>query len=383
MYLQVILAGLLAFAAACELPEHMKRALPTKTVIKNVHIFDGNQFSAKTSSIVIVGGMISNAPALGATNIVDGAGGYLIPGLIDSHCHVTSCAYLTTMRQYGITTALDMGTYPYSAISSCKGHGVTDIRGSGAAATVNGTAISKIPGFPSDSFVHSPAAGRQFVADRIAEGADYIKIFLDPLGPDPTTVAAIVEAAHEAGKRVISHATIYADYSVAEGAEVDIPCHVPLDAPINASSIASLISNKSTVVPTLIMMQSIVNNTGAPPIVYTSAAEASVSNMHNGGVPILVGTDANTSPFVPANPPFGSSIHDELELLVAAGLPPAQAIQGATSLAATKFGLYDRGAIKAGFRADLALLSADPTTNIKNSRSIQKVWVDGVEADIA
>ncbi|KAJ5585697.1 hypothetical protein N7450_005484 [Penicillium hetheringtonii] len=371
MYLQVILAGLLAFAAACELPEHMKRALPTKTVIKNVHIFDGNQFSAKTSSIVIVGGMISNAPALGATNIVDGAGGYLIPGLIDSHCHVTSCAYLTTMRQYGITTALDMGTYPYSAISSCKGHGVTDIRGSGAAATVNGTAISKIPATP--SLLRTVSRKAQIIS----------KFSSTPLGPDPTTVAAIVEAAHEAGKRVISHATTYADYSVAEGAEVDIPCHVPLDAPINASSIASLISNKSTVVPTLIMMQSIVNNTGAPPIVYTSAAEASVSNMHNGGVPILVGTDANTSPFVPANPPFGSSIHDELELLVAAGLPPAQAIQGATSLAATKFGLYDRGAIKAGFRADLALLSADPTTNIKNSRSIQKVWVDGVEADIA
>jgi len=193
----------------------------------------------------------------------------------------------------------------------------------------------------------------------------------------------LVEAAREAGMRVISHATTFADYSVAEGAGVDIPCHVPLDAPINISSIASLISNKSTVVPTLIMMQSIANNTDAPPIVYTSAAEASVSNMHNGGVPILVGTDANTSPFLPANPPFGSSIHDELELLVAAGLSPAQAIQGATSLAATKFGLYDRGALKAGFRADLALLSADPTTNIKNSRSIQKVWVDGVEADIS
>lgn len=286
------------------------------------------------------------------------------------------------MRQYGITTALDMGTFPYSAIASCKGPGVTDIRGSGAAATVNGTAISKIPEFPTNSFVNSPTAGRQFVADRIAEGADYIKIFLDPLGPDQTTVAAIVKAAHEAGKQVISHATSYADYNVAEEAGVDIPCHTPLDVPINASSIANLIDNKSKVVPTLIMMQSIVNNTGAPSIIYNRVAEATVSNMYSGGVPILVGTDANTSPFVPANPPFGSSIHDELDLLVAAGLSPAQAIQGATSLAASEFGLFDRGVIKTGFRADLALLSADPTADIKNSRSIQKVWVGGVEASI-
>jgi hypothetical protein len=77
---------------------------------------------------------------------------------------------------------------------------------------------------------------------------------------------------------------------------------------------------KLHVVPTLIMMQSIVNNTGQPYNYYTLSAEISVMNMYNGRVPILAGSDANLSPYVPANPPFGLSLHEELELLVAAGV---------------------------------------------------------------
>ncbi len=380
MFITPLLTSFAALVAACGLPAHMEKHDLSKTAITNVHVFDGTRFGPSTT-VVIINGIITNAPRADATT-VDGGGGYLIPGLIDSHCHVTSCSYLTTMRQYGITTALDMGTFPHAAVAACRASGLTDIFGTGAAATVNGTFLSNIPGFPADSFVPNPAAGRKFVADRVAQGSDFIKIFLDPLGPDIPTLKAIVEAAHEAGKLVISHAPGYADYSEAETAGVDIPCHVPLDRPIDAASIANLTAGRRIVVPTLIMMQSIVNNTGAPYIAYTDAAEASVTNMYKAGIPIIVGTDANTSPFVPANPPFGESIHDELELLVAAGVSPVDALRGATSLAASTFRLYDRGSIRPGLRADLVLLSADPTVNIRNARAVQKVWVEGVETTI-
>ena len=225
-----IMTSLAATAASCGLPAALAaRAAPTvKTVLANVHVFNGKGFGPETS-VVILYGPVSNANAMGGV-IVDGNGGYLIPGLIDSHCHVTNCSYLTTLRQYGVTTVFDMGSYPYSTISACKGvDGVTDLFGSGAAATVNGTIISKFPGFPTDSFVSNPAAGVKFVQNRVQEGADYIKVFLDPLGPDVPTVAAIVQAAHSAGKLVISHAPSYGDYSVAEAARVDIPTHAPLD----------------------------------------------------------------------------------------------------------------------------------------------------------
>ncbi|KFZ20352.1 hypothetical protein V502_03223 [Pseudogymnoascus sp. VKM F-4520 (FW-2644)] len=381
MSIAAFFTSLAALAAACGLPAHMERQVPPKSAITNVHVFDGTKFGQPTT-VVMVGGIITNANAFGAT-VVNGNRGYLIPGLIDAHCHITSCSYLTTMRQYGVTTALDMGSFPYSAVSACKASGVTDILGSGAAGTVNGTSISHIPGFPSDSFIPDPASAQKFVADRVAEGADYIKVFLDPLGPDEATLAAVTKAAHQAGKIVIAHAPSYADYSEAQQAGVDIPTHAPLDRPLDGPSIANLTRGHRHIVPTLIMMQSIVNNTHAPYTAYSVAAQGSVSAMYKAGVPIVVGTDANSSPFVPANPPFGESIHDELALFVAAGISNVDALRGATSLAAEAFRLYDRGSIKAGLRADLVLLQHDPTVDISNARTIQKVWVAGVETDVA
>jgi hypothetical protein len=255
----------------------------------------------------LVGGIISNANPAGATTI-DAKGGYL-------------------MRQYGVTTALDMGTYPYSSVTACRVAGLTDVYGPGAAGTVNRTTISHLPGFPSDSFIPNVAAGQKFVADRVAQGVDYIKVILDPLGPDNETLAAIVQASHAAGKLVITHAPSYADYSQAEMAGADLPCHVPLDKPLDAISVGKLTSAKTRVTPTLIMMQSVVNNTCQPYSHYTVNAEGSVTNIYNGGVPILVGSDANISPYVPANPPFGVSLHEELELLVAAGVSPVKPLE--------------------------------------------------------
>jgi len=161
-----------------------------KTAITNVLVWDGTKFPRSRSTVVIVDGIISNENSVGAV-IINGKGGFLIPGLIDSHVHLTDCAYLATLQKYGITTALDMGTTPYEAVAKCGEHGVTDIRGSGAAGTVNGTKISFVPGLPTDSFIPTPEAGRAFVASRKAEGVDYIKLFLDPLGPDDETVQAV------------------------------------------------------------------------------------------------------------------------------------------------------------------------------------------------
>ncbi|KAF9893241.1 hypothetical protein FE257_011671 [Aspergillus nanangensis] len=376
----IYLSTFLALTSACGLPHGFEKKDLVKTAIKNVHVWNGQKFSKDLSTVVFINGNLSNAPSLGAT-MVDGAGGYLLPGFIDAHCHIQECSYLDAMRQYGVTTALDMGTFPISSVKGCRASGVTDIRTPGAAGTVNGTLISQMPGYPSDSFIETPEAGRSFVASRVSQGADYIKVFLDPLGPDKETLTAVVKAAHAAGKRVITHSTSYADYDTAEAAKADIPCHAPLDKAIDDPSIAKLIANGQTIVPTLIMMQSVVNNTGTPLDAYTFNAQGSVTNMYKAGVPIVVGSDANLNPYVPANPPFGLSLHQELQLLVQAGVSPVDAIRGATSLAAHTFGLYDRGSILPGLRADLVLLGADPTADISNSLSIQKVWVNGVEHD--
>jgi len=95
--------------------------------------------------------------------------------------------------------------------------------------------------------------------------------------------------------------------------------------------------------------------------------------MHRSGVPILAGTDANN--------PYcfqGFSLHDELELLVKAGLTPMQALQTATLNPARYLERQkDLGTIEVGKLADLVLLDADPLKDIKNTKKIASVIVRG------
>ncbi len=98
-----------------------------------------------------------------------------------------------------------------------------------------------------------------------------------------------------------------------------------------------------------------------------------VGEMKKAGVPILAGTD--TAAGVRVYPGF--SLHEELELLVQAGLTPMEALQTATINAGKYLGLADTGIIEKGNRADLVLLDANPLADIKNTRKIQSVVLAG------
>jgi imidazolonepropionase-like amidohydrolase len=98
-----------------------------------------------------------------------------------------------------------------------------------------------------------------------------------------------------------------------------------------------------------------------------------VGSMYKAGVPILAGTDDLNPGCFP-----GFSIHDELALLVEAGLPPLAALQAATRNAAQFMGQLDhRGTIETGKIADLVLLHKDPLADIRNTRTIQAVVHNG------
>jgi imidazolonepropionase-like amidohydrolase len=71
------------------------------------------------------------------------------------------------------------------------------------------------------------------------------------------------------------------------------------------------------------------------------------------------------------------SLHGELELLVEAGLTPAEALQAATSVPARVFGLTDRGRIEPGLRADLVLVEGDLSRDIRATRNIVQIWKAG------
>lgn len=99
--------------------------------------------------------------------------------------------------------------------------------------------------------------------------------------------------------------------------------------------------------------------------------------LHRAGVELLVGTDA---PFHFTPPGF--SFHQELELLVESGVPPAAVLVAATRNNARAVGLSSEiGAIAPGWRADLVLLDANPLEDIRNSRRIAVVVRGGILCD--
>lgn len=98
-----------------------------------------------------------------------------------------------------------------------------------------------------------------------------------------------------------------------------------------------------------------------------------VGAMHRAGVSILAGTDTMNPQCFP-----GFGLHDELALLVEAGLSPMDALQAATRNPAQFMGQLDRrGTIEAGKIADLVLLDKDPLADIHNTRTIQAVVLNG------
>ena len=100
---------------------------------------------------------------------------------------------------------------------------------------------------------------------------------------------------------------------------------------------------------------------------------AMLPRLRDAGVPIGAGTDTPIGWSVP-----GHSLHSELEVFVAAGLTPREALDSATRVPATFFGLEDQmGLVAAGYRADLLLLDANPLEDISNTRRISMVVVDG------
>lgn len=109
-----------------------------------------------------------------------------------------------------------------------------------------------------------------------------------------------------------------------------------------------------------------------------STAQANAKALNSAGIPVLAGTDASPGT-LGSDVYFGTSLHGGLELLNQAGLPTLDVLRAGTKRPAHSFGLWDRGVIKPGYRADLVLIKGDPLANISNTRNIQRVWAAGIE----
>ena len=349
-----------------------------KTAIKNVRVFDGDTLSAPRT--VVFDGSLIGEDATDAYGI-DGKGMTLLPGLIDAHVHVHNVQHLEQLARAGVTTALDMACWPPQLMQGCKGHvGLTDIRSAGIPATTSNSTHKKLLGLPAAAVIEDPKEAPGFVSQRLAEGSDYIKLIADTPGPSQSVLNALASATRQQGKLSVAHAGRFSAYAQAQAAGVDIVTHVPQDRALDDAGADLMASSGRICVPTLTMTEAI-GRAGMFPDSPNQHGRASVAAMHSRGVPILAGTDAHEG-WDPFKVHHGESFHRELELLVDAGLSNVEALRAATSLPAKHFGLHDRGAVRPGLRADLVLVAGDPTSDIKATRSVQRVWCNGVEVSL-
>jgi imidazolonepropionase-like amidohydrolase len=106
---------------------------------------------------------------------------------------------------------------------------------------------------------------------------------------------------------------------------------------------------------------------------------ASFGHLLDANVDIVLGTDAGAVP----DHFFGYTGHRELEIFVRLGMTPMQAIVAATSKPAQRLGLDDLGLLQPGYSADLVVLDENPLDDIRNTRSISLVFLNGRMLDRA
>ena len=389
-------------------------------VFTRARVFDGLRV-IPDATVVVRDGMISAETAgvelpAGAV-VIDGRGKTLLPGLIDAHTHAYSPEHLRAAVVFGVTTELDMFTSPSFAATqraeqaAGKATGRADLYSAGTLVTPPGGHGTEY-GFPIPTITSADQADA-FVAARVAEGSDYIKIVYDDGSEvglpwktiDEPTLAAVIRAAKARQKLAVVHvlAREFARGAIAAGADGLV--HVFVDRPVDDAFVRLVAEHKAFVIPTLTVLDSVNRNGGnaaladdpalapfltpddvralksgfpgkTPPAEVLKIPRDTVKALKAAGVRILTGTDCG-------NPgtTHGASVHRELVLLVAAGLTRLEALAATTFETAATFGLTDRGRIAPGLRADLVLVDGDPTVDITATRKIVGVWKQGKRID--
>ena len=383
---------------------------------ENVAVFDG-QRKIDPTNVLVEGGKIKaigkDVRSSELARKIDGNGKTLLPGMIDSHTHVWMESQLKQAAIFGVTTELDMMSVPENVAmfrkqqADGKANDRADVYSAGAAVTVAGGHGTQF-GFAVPT-VDCGANAAQFVNERIREGSDYIKLILEDGSTygrnlptiDRETFSIAVRTAHEKRRLAVAHVSTAANARLAVENDIDGLVHLFCDQVATTEWIEMAKSKNLFVVPTasvisnstganltklviddeylkpLIGQECIANLTRSFParvgqVVGWETLNENIGKLNRAGIPILAGTDA-------ANPgtDHGVSMHQEIRMLVTAGLTPEQALAAATSVPAKQFHLSDRGQIAPGLRADLILVEGDPTKDVANVARIVGVWKGG------
>ncbi len=415
---------------------------PATLVIRNVTVIDGTGRPPVSGATVVAQGSriasVSTQPVVppaGAT-VIDGTGKYLTPGLMDVHVHLRgggdrSAARPVTAEQErqgvralhsylyaGVTTIFDAGNRA-DFIFGLRAKERKGLIVSPRIFATGGTVASP-NGHGGPYLVEAWPQDRRVLDEHIATGPDMLKIGQDEHGwgtrpminqlPDDL-LEKIIRYYHSKGIRSTIHISNEHNAWEAIYAGVDTLAHPIIQAPMSDEYVHMMTVKHIPTASTLTIGESYSRLAEHPEFldqalyrdtmeadeirrlkteespkqkenrwawwmkVMTPVAQANMRRLNEVGKDIVAcGTDQSS----------GTAVHRELELLVAGGISPADAVVIATRNAARFLGkLDDLGTIEVGKLADLVLMTADPTKDINNAKLIDAVIKDGKLIDRA
>ena len=373
--------------------------------------------------------------------IIDCSGKTLIPGLISAHSHLgvlesnatpSATAYnlpnvtaaLNQFERYGVTTIVSLGlnrdlVYELRAQQRSGTLGGATILTAGRGIGVPGGAP---PLMVAKDQVDLPTTADQARADVdtfAARHADIVKIWVDPLhnkSPEmqPSIYEAVIDQAHKDRLHVAAHEYALKDAQSLVDDGIDVLAHSVRDQAVDAAFISSMLRHHTWYIPTLELDEAFYLYAREPSIMQSeffkqaagtqllakltasdyaaktladkdtkqhqqdhALALQNFKTLYDAGVHVAFGTDSGA---VPGRIP-GFSEHRELEDLVLSGLTPLEAITVATGSTGELLHTLDPtitvGLIAPGYSADLILLTADPLTDIHNTRHVAAIYHHG------
>ena len=409
--------------------------------LEGATLIDGTGSEPKPDAVVIIrNGRIEAIARVNEIRIPRNAerinlvGKTIIPGLIDAHAHVERWAAGRYVA-WGVTTVRDLHGGTDSVITLKNAMNLGSILG--PRAYVAGAMIDGAPPtYPNADGVATGDQARRAVDRHAVAGVDYLKIYtkitpalLRPLldeaeklrlpvaahlgRTDALTAAraGVVSIEHLAG--VVQAATGDPAYAGAHGAflsgwTTEEKGWARLDSSAVARTARSLARTRVTIVPTLVLhdmlsrldnpillsrpgMEDVPDNAqsvrSVPSLLRRTGwgsgdfdafrrsrrrQDQFVREYKRAGGAIAAGSDAANQLLIP-----GYSLHEEMSLLVAAGLTPLEAITAATRRGAQLLNVDSLGMLATGKVADLVVLNANPVRNISATRNIAMVILRG------
>jgi imidazolonepropionase-like amidohydrolase len=382
-------------------------------------------------------GPVAQLKAPAGASVRDLSGKFVMPGLINLHGHVAESdgviqdpvkfftrneveRDLLLYARYGVTSVASLGTdqpmvYAFREEQRRGRPSMARIFTAGRGFTVKDgfpTNKGNVPGVPYEPVQPSdvPAQIKELASHR----PDVVKIWVDDRFGDfkktPIEISRpIIEGAHAHKLKVIAHVFYLSDAKQLATAGLDAFGHSVRDAAVDAELIQLMKQRGTWVIPTLFReaatfafaepdrflkdpfftraveprMQAVLKSADYQKALtgdkyfpnyprYLKTAQENLKRLVDAGVRIGFGSDTGVLTRFEG---FGE--HWELELMVQAGMTPAQVIVAATRSSAEFLGQNDLGTLEGGKWADLIVLNADPLANIRNSRQIDSVYVAG------